>query len=46
MSEEKAINFSKEKYIAVQKNNKRSGLKKNTLSLCKARFFSVLETSK
>jgi hypothetical protein len=46
MSEEKAINFSKESYIVVQKNNNRGGLKKNTLSLYKARFFGVLKDSK
>ncbi len=46
MSEEKAIDFSEEMYLVLQKNSNKSELKKNTLSLYKARFFSVPENSK
>lgn len=46
MSEEKAINFSEESYIVVQKNSNKSGLKRDTLSLCRAHVFGVPENSK
>ncbi len=46
MSEEKAIDFSKESYLVVQKNSNKSGLKKDTLSLCMAHCFGVLKNSK
>ncbi len=46
MSEEKAIDFSKESYLVLEKNSNKSELKKNTLSLCIARCFGVLKNSK